>query len=160
VVVQYAGQPNVIWKLAGRPLDEQQMVLDGVIPALPPPKPPNPAAQHSGPRLKVPAGTPDAGRDQNGEAADADDDGTVDLPPDDGPKLGVAGMAARGSPRDVGDMAAELILNCRERATALNRLVDRLVLSGAMREQLGNMIKAASLEAPKRKPFWSKDDEG
>jgi hypothetical protein len=130
VVVRYAGQPAAIKQLAGMPIDEQRRYVAEELPA-------PPARVRRKNTLAEPHGVdPDV------------------------PKLGVGGVAANGNPRDIGEMAADLILNCPDRQQAWLRLVERLSVGGAVSPAAVPTLRDAVTKRPKVFTRWSEDGDG
>jgi hypothetical protein len=166
VVVQFAGQPGVIKQIAKRSREDQELIVTGVLPA-PRPTGTPPGVQSGAAARRFTAGNMGAGRHQlhrppPGVAADPDADPDADDdagPQPDVPQLGIAGIAATGNPRDVGEMAADMVLKCREAGVALGRFADRLADAGALPRAVAEAVKAAAPAIKPRRPFWEADAE-
>lgn len=135
IVVMYAGQAALIKKISTMPLEEQKQVVSKQrIVTLPPPRV-KPANNTIGRRTLVL-------KDDDGEGVK----GTV--------QSTIHGIALSGNPRDVGAMAAELILECKGRKEALRAFANKLRADAEpgfieQANKLADMIR----EQPQKRPW-------
>jgi hypothetical protein len=122
VVVRFAGQPRALKAVGALPLDEQRRFASGErAPDLPKP------FRNAGGGLRPPF-APRAGGGDSDPA-----------PAFDGPAV-----AAAGNPKDVGELAAEMVLRCPDRGAALRGLADRLAADGVIPAAAAESLRAAS----------------
>jgi hypothetical protein len=131
VVVYYAGKPLAMKRIAALPPAEQRAYVEAKGELEPP---------------LMTAGKPHAGYRSAADTSGPD-------------RPNVAGMAAKGNPRDVGETAAEMILGCSDRCEAWGRLVDQLTTAGAVTRAAADEIRAAMKKPTRKFAAWTPGDD-